>query len=137
MKDFLGNELHVGDNVIYVGKHDKSLHRGEIKELETNNFKKEYAIIDDEFITTKYPHNIIKIQNNIDDMQTEFIGEVIDIFEDFLTEKNIDIPNKERDDEDDDIPLEYRALIYGQDYYDLEDRLKKMFMNWEIIKEDN
>ena len=41
--------------------------------------------------------------------RAEFIGQIIDIFEDFLEEKGIEIPNDDREDEND-------AIIYGLDY---------------------
>ena len=40
-------------------------------------------------------------------------GRVIDVFEDFLEEKNVFIPNPEREDDED---LENGAIIYGSDY---------------------
>ena len=57
----------------------------------------------------------------------EFIGQIIDIFEDFLEEKGIDIPNTEK--EDSDCP----AIIYGTDYGELQSSLEDMMQNWDII----
>lgn len=53
------------------------------------------------------------------------IMEIIDVFEEFLEDKNIKIPNKERDDN------EGTAIIYGDDYYNLEEAIK------HILYEDN
>ena len=58
----------------------------------------------------------------------EFLGNIIDIFEDFLENKNIDIENPEKDDEED------AAIIYGSDYDELQDELEIMMRNWEIIE---
>ena len=43
---------------------------------------------------------------------------VIGMFEDLLVANNVDIPNVERDEDDEDA-----ALIYGEDYYNLEDEV--------------
>lgn len=45
----------------------------------------------------------------------ELIGNIIDIFEDFLDEKGIIVPNPERD-EDPELDAESSANIYGEDY---------------------
>jgi len=58
----------------------------------------------------------------------EFIGQIIDIFEDFLDEKGIRIDNPEREGED----PEEAANIYGSDYGALEDEIKELLVNWEI-----
>ena len=54
----------------------------------------------------------------------EFFGRMIDVFEDWLSDKGItpsDIPNPERDDNDDDA-----AIIYGDDYDYIADRLAEV-----------
>ncbi|MBQ7416583.1 MAG: hypothetical protein IJV18_00585 [Acidaminococcaceae bacterium] len=61
----------------------------------------------------------------------EFIGQIIDIFEDFLDEKGIVIENPERD-EDPNIDPEESANIYGSDYGALEDEIKELLVNWKI-----
>lgn len=58
----------------------------------------------------------------------EFIGQIIDIFEDFLYEKRIDIPNDEKEDGDN------PAIIYGTDYWNLNDNIENMMMNWGVLK---
>lgn len=62
----------------------------------------------------------------------EFIGQIIDIFEDFLDEKGVVIPNDERQerDFDDDIIVN----IYGTDYGNLSDDLENMMMSWGVLK---
>lgn len=62
----------------------------------------------------------IKEANNL-----EFIGQIIDIFEDFLEKRGIHIHNVEQDKD--------VALIYGEDYFELEDSLKDMLKNWVVI----
>ena len=58
------------------------------------------------------------------DDRCELFGCLIDVVEDFLTEKGItaeDIPNDEREDSDEDA-----AIIYGTDYDDLADRFAEV-----------
>ena len=66
-----------------------------------------------------------------EDDRAEFIGEIVDIFEDFLEEKGITIPNPEKNEDDD----ENQAIIYGSDYGYCQDRLEEMMRNWKILKE--
>ena len=62
----------------------------------------------------------------------EFIGQIIDIFEDFLDEKGIVLKNLARD-EDPNLNPEEAANIYGSDYYDLEDRIGATLDSWGIV----
>ena len=64
--------------------------------------------------------------------QEEFIGQIIDIFEDFLDDKEIVIPNRERD-EDEDIDPEMSANIYGADYDKIADELRIMLRRWGVM----
>ena len=61
--------------------------------------------------------------------QSEFLGQTIDIFEDFLEDHNIDIPNEERDGDNDN-----PAIIYGSDYDQLQNELLELMKAWEIIE---
>lgn len=58
----------------------------------------------------------------------EFIGQVIDIFEDFLEERDISIANDERYEDAD------AAIIYGSDYGELYDGIEDTLMAWRVIK---
>lgn len=60
----------------------------------------------------------------------EFLGRIIDIFEDFLEEKGINIDNSEREEDDD------AAIIYGSDYGILQDRLTDLMKAWGIISDE-
>lgn len=60
----------------------------------------------------------------------EFIGQIIDIFEDFLEEKGIQIENPEKEQEP-----EGAAIIFGSDYGDLQTRLEDMMNQWGVTKE--
>lgn len=60
--------------------------------------------------------------------ESEFVGEIINIFEDFLGERNISIANKERDEdskETDDL-----AVIYGSDYDEIGDQIREVLKHW-------
>ena len=61
----------------------------------------------------------------------EFIGQVIDIFDDFLALRSIDLENDEMDecDEDND------AVIYGSDYGELQSQLENLLFNWGLIRD--
>ena len=64
----------------------------------------------------------------------ELIGQFIDLFEDFLDEKGVKIPNDEKiedatEDEEDCI-----ANIYGTDYGDLSDGIEEILTRWELIE---
>lgn len=62
----------------------------------------------------------------------EFIGQIIDLFEDFLDEKNVKISNSEAIENGE----ENVAIIYGGDYDALHDRIQGVLENWNIIPED-
>lgn len=59
----------------------------------------------------------------------EFIGQFIDIFEDFLDEKNVIIPNPERDENDE----ENQANIYGSDYDRLSNTIEETLRRWGVV----
>ena len=57
----------------------------------------------------------------------ELIGQLIDVFEDFLDGKGIVIPNSEKEQDPD------AANIYGTDYGWIMDELEAALVNWELI----
>ena len=60
--------------------------------------------------------------------RAEFIGQIIDIFEDFLEERGIVLPNEERGQDPDNA-----AIIYGTDYGQLQDELAGMMVGWDLM----
>ena len=62
----------------------------------------------------------------------ELIGQFIDLFEDFLDEKGVAIPNEERNEDDE----ECAANIYGADYDILADGIREILTRWELIEEE-
>ena len=63
------------------------------------------------------------IEKNLED---EFVGQIIDIFEDFLESKGIELENTDKTDED-------AAIIYDSDYFEIEDRIVSTLRNWKLI----
>lgn len=61
----------------------------------------------------------------------EFIGQIIDLFEDFLDEKNVKISNPEAVEDGE----ENAAIIYSSDYDTLHDQIQDVLENWNIIPE--
>ena len=59
-----------------------------------------------------------------DDDAPEFIGQIVDVFEDFLDEKGITIENEEREGDDDE------AIIYGTDYDEIADGIREIISRW-------
>lgn len=68
------------------------------------------------------------------DSEPEFFGQIIDIFEDFLDAKGVQIANTDRDEDiaDGEDP-EGLAIIYGEDYDIIKDQLTSMMQHWHII----
>lgn len=58
----------------------------------------------------------------------EFVGQVIDIFEDFLDDRGIQVDNPERKETGD--PT---AAIYGSDYGELCDKIENLLKWWDLI----
>jgi hypothetical protein len=59
-----------------------------------------------------------------EDDEPEFIGQLIDVFEDFLDEKGITIENEEREGDEDD------AIIYVSDYDEIADGIREIISRW-------
>lgn len=68
------------------------------------------------------------------DETNELVGQIIDIFEDFLTKRNLIPDNEERNKEiiSEQDPHDI-ALIYGSDYDELDKKLTELLKNWNII----
>lgn len=60
----------------------------------------------------------------------ELIGCIVDIFEDFLEEKGIKIPNEERDENNSE------AIIYGMDYGILSEQIESTLRAWDLIGDE-
>ena len=56
----------------------------------------------------------------------ELVGQIIDIFEDFLTEKKVNLYNADKQGEPDE------AIIYGNDYDFLDKKIRVLMDNWNV-----
>lgn len=63
------------------------------------------------------------------DDEPEFIGRLVDIVEDFLSEKDVMIDNSERDEDD----VEDAAIIYGDDYDWLADEFRYVMRAYHFL----
>lgn len=61
----------------------------------------------------------------------EFIGQVLDAFEDFLKEKGVEIENPEKEDSED------PAILYGSDYGNLSDQVEAILKGWDLVGKNN
>ena len=65
--------------------------------------------------------------------KSEFIGQIMDLFEDFLDEYGIKIPQKGGEEGyDPDTPVN----LYGNAYDDLAEQLEGFFRSWGVIKDE-
>jgi len=64
-----------------------------------------------------------------EDDRVELIGQFIDVFEDFLDEKGIVIPNEDKEQSGDGA-----ANIYGDDYDQLQAEIEDTLISWHILK---
>ena len=65
--------------------------------------------------------------------KAEFIGNIIDIFEDFLDEKGVTLESPERDEEME-LDGDSAANIYGSDYDSISDSLEALLRSWKVIE---
>ena len=64
----------------------------------------------------------------------EFVGQIIDAFEDFLAERNIVLQNDEIDDAiADGADADEVAIIYGTDYGQLQSAIEEILNRWSLI----
>ena len=70
--------------------------------------------------------------------KAEIIGQIMDVFEDFLDEKGIKIPSSEKEKRKQDPDWEdNEAILYGEDYSRIAEELENMFINWGLMEEEN
>lgn len=61
----------------------------------------------------------------------ETLACIIELFEDFLDERGIDVPNDEKDQDPDSA-----STIYGTDYGELEGRLESLLIRLGLLEEE-
>lgn len=62
----------------------------------------------------------------------EIISAFIEVFEDFLDERGIDVPNAEKEQSPDSA-----STIYGTDYGNLSDRIETLLINLGYMKKED
>lgn len=67
--------------------------------------------------------------------ETEFVGQIIDIVDDFLEARNVSLPVSEKAKEEDGIALNNSAVICGSDYDELADKFKGLLKSWAIVRQ--
>lgn len=60
----------------------------------------------------------------------EFVGQIIDVFEDFLEDRQIQVKNPEKEDD----PVV--ANLYGCDYGEIQSGIEAVLTNWGVIKRE-
>lgn len=64
----------------------------------------------------------------------EFVGQIIDAFEDFLAERNIVLPNDEINEAvADGADADEVAIIYGSDYGQLQSAIEEILSQWKLV----
>lgn len=67
----------------------------------------------------------------------EFLGQIVDVFEDFLAEKGIQIQNPEKQEAvSDGEDLDTIAILYGTDYGNIENKVAEIMRRWGVFQND-
>lgn len=83
-----------------------------------------------DFEKSKSCNSFVKVVPIPSNLEMEFLGQIIDSFEDFLEEKKVTIKNHEKtEDNHSDNP----AIIFGSDYDNIEDSIRRLLQNWNIL----
>ena len=83
-----------------------------------------------DFEKSKSCNSFVKVVPIPSYLEMEFLGQIIDSFEDFLEEKKVSIKNYEKtEDNHSDNP----AIIFGSDYDNIEDSIRRLLQNWNIL----
>ena len=111
--DFGTDEYDLDDLVVWQPKNDE-------------DYREDYPDV----MEIVYQKGVNKMNQND---KTEFMGCIIDIFEDFLDEKDITLePPKESDEMELDGGI--TANIYGSDYDSISDSLEALLRRWKVIE---
>lgn len=119
----------------------RHLYDDAVKAIETfQSTRMDNMIInDDKWKDNQIPKHDYSLPISGSSEQLNVLAEIIEVFEDFLDEKCIDIDNDEKDDAiDDGEDPESISNIYGCDYGDLEDALRPILVRLGVFtSEDN
>ena len=108
-----------------------------IRNKKTNNLqiKNQYTDMDIvrmfcDFEKSKSCNSFVKVVPIPSNLEMEFLGQIIDSFEDFLEEKKVSIKNHEKTEDD---HSDNPAIIFGSDYDNIEDSIRRLLQNWNIL----
>lgn len=108
-----------------------------IRNKKTNNLqiKNPYTDMDIvrmfcDFEKSKSCNSFVKVVPIPSNLEMEFLGQIIDSFEDFLEEKKVSIKNHEKTEDD---HSDNPAIIFGSDYDNIEDSIRRLLQNWNIL----
>ena len=104
-----------------------------IRNKKTDNMQTKNRHTDMDFIRmfcdsqkSKSCNSFVKVVPIPSYLEMEFLGQIIDSFEDFLEEKKVSIKNHEKtEDNHSDNP----AIIFGSDYDNIEDSIRRLLQN--------
>lgn len=123
----------INADAIYL-KPDDNLYKT-IEKIGRTCYKSEDKITNDSTPTFVKMLSNRKDANKIEENDiTEFIGQIIDIFEDFLNDKNV-ILNDSKQNENENFKTSNHVNICGTDYDILQKHIKDTLHNWKIISE--
>lgn len=108
-----------------------------IRNKKTDNMQTKNRHTDMDFVRmfcdsqkSKSCNSFVKVVPIPSNLEMEFLGQIIDSFEDFLEEKKVSIKNHEKtEDNHSDNP----AIIFGSDYDNIEDSIRRLLQNWNIL----
>lgn len=108
-----------------------------IRNKKTNNLQKKNQYTDMDIVRmfcdfekSKSCNSFVKVVPIPSYLEMEFLGQIIDSFEDFLEEKKVSIKNHEKtEDNHSDNP----AIIFGSDYDNIEDSIRRLLQNCNIL----
>ena len=66
------------------------------------------------------------MDNTNNTLEQEYAWAILDLFEDLLDEKEIDIPSDDREGNDEE------ARLYGEEYFDLEDKVIGLLKSFRV-----
>ena len=90
-----------------------------------------FATLSDSAVTPIEAELVIRDKKIMIDQndKAEFIGRIIDVFDDFLDEKDVTLEAPEESDE-----MELGGNIYGSDYDSISNSLESLLRGWKVIE---
>lgn len=132
---YIYNDKTDGFKILVVAENENDVCSIVNEYINNPNIKNEF---DDKLFCCNMHNKILSISKNANKIEendiTEFIGQIIDIFEDFLNDKNV-ILNDSKQNENENFKTSNHVNICGTDYDILQKHIKDTLHNWKIISE--